>query len=111
MAVALAQVGRTSVRGDKEYNTFDLTLSGTYATGGEAITALQVNLQAIEEVILPPVTAGGFYPTQPVYNADGSINLLFFEPSAAAAGVGSPFQQKTNSEAYIASTALRAVFV
>lgn len=111
MSTALVQVGRTSVRGDKEYNTFDITFGGTYPTGGEPITAASVNLQSvIEEVQLPPVTGGGFYPTRPIFNADGSVNIQCFETVAAAAGLPG-LQEKTNAEAYVASTTARVTFI
>lgn len=111
MSVALTPVGRKSVRGDMVYLTYDATFSGNYATGGEPITALVAGLvTGIELVILPPVTGGGFYPTQPVYNADGSINLKFFETTAGAAGVPA-LQEKTNAEAYVASTTARITFI
>lgn len=107
MALTLTQVGLNKVVGDEKETTWDAVASGTYLTAGEVITAASVLLGAIKEIRLPPVTNGGFYPIAVTYNADGSVNLVFLEPSAAAAGVGSPFQVKTNAEAYIASTGFR----
>lgn len=107
MSLALVQVGLNKVKGDEKETTWDVTAGGTYATGGEAITAATLLLGSVRFVDLPPATAGGFYQIQPVYNADGSVNLIFLETSAAAAGVGSGNQEKTNSEAYVASTTFR----
>lgn len=109
MSLTLTQVGLDKVVGNEKETVWDVTAGGTYATGGEALTALSLRLGAVSEVRLPPATAGGFYQIQPVYNADGSVNLIFLETSAAAAGVGSGNQEKTNSEAYVASTAFRLV--
>ena len=107
MAITLTQVGLDKVEGNEKVTTWDAVLSGTSLTAGEVITAATVRLGKIVEIRLPPATAGGWYPIQPVYAADGStVNVVFLELTAGVAGTVA-FQVKTNAEAYVTDTAFR----
>ena len=111
MAITLTQVGLDKVEGNEKVTTWDAVLSGTSLTAGEVVTAATARLGSITKVDLPPVTAGGFYPIQPVIAAGGTqVNLVFMELSAGAAGTPA-LQQKTDAEAYVASSTFRVTFV
>lgn len=93
-----------------------LSFSGNYATGGETINASDVNLRRILGVL--PLdslirAANGVTGVKPVIDvaADGrSMVIRSLEDAAGAAGT--PFgQEKTNAEAYIASSRLPVLIV
>lgn len=93
-----------------------LTFSGNYATGGETLTAQSVGLKRILGVVpldLMLRAAAGITGVWPVFDvaADGrSVVIRALEDSAGAAGT--PFgQEKTNAEAYIASSKLDVIIV
>lgn len=54
MAIALS-VNSDTVPGDRRMHVVDVTLDGSYAAGGYAITAANVGLSSIDQVILPGV--------------------------------------------------------
>lgn len=94
----------------------DIAFSGNYATGGETISAASLSLKRILGVI-PLDTliraANGVTGVQPVFDisADGrTLIIRALEDAAGAAGtpVG---QEKTNAEAYIASSKLSVIIV
>lgn len=93
-----------------------LSFSGNYATGGETVTARSVGLIRILGVI--PLdssirAANGMTYVLPHFDVatDGrQVVIRSSEDAAAAAGL--PFgQEKTNAEAYIASSQLPVIFV
>lgn len=93
-----------------------LTFSGNYATGGETLTAQSVGLKRILG-ILPMDSliraANGVQGVEPVFDvaADGrSVVIRALEDAAGAAGT--PLgQEKTNAEAYLASSKLDVLLV
>ena len=93
-----------------------LTFSGNYATGGETITARDLGLVRILGVIPLDTLVrapNGVTGVQPVFDvaADGrQVVIRMLEDAAGVAGtpVG---QEKTNAEAYIASSKLDILVV
>jgi hypothetical protein len=105
MAIAVTQLGLDAVQGNKKETTWSAVLSGTSLTAGEVVTAATLRVGTIDEVRLPPATAGGLYAIQPVINAARTqLNLVFTELTAGAAGTPA-LQVKTNAEAYVTDTA------
>lgn len=101
MATTITRVGIPHVQGDEKLVRADIAFTGNYATGGENITPAALGLVGpIAEVDLPASTTGSLNPLGVVYNANGSVNLLLYETTAAAAGVNGGLQEKTNGEAY-----------
>lgn len=118
MAVA---VSRPSGRRADDVNALRLryrllSFSGNYATGGETVTARSVGLSRILGVIALDSlirAADGVTGIEPVFDvsSDGrQVVIRGLEDAAGAAGatVG---QEKTNAEAYIASSRLPVLFV
>jgi hypothetical protein len=93
-----------------------LSFSGNYATGGETITAASVGLKRILAVVpldLMIRAANGVSGVWPVFDvaSDGrSVVVRSLEDAAGAAGTAFG-QEKTNAEAYIASSKLDVLFV
>lgn len=70
-----AATGSTAGLKHLKQKIITLTYSGTYATGGDAITvARMAGLNAL--FVCAPPTGGVFY--QPTYNVDGSVTLKQF---------------------------------
>ena len=93
-----------------------LTFSGNYATGGETITAASVGLSRFVAVNpLNPLVraAGGVNGTFPVFDISTdrkSVVVKQIESNAAVAGAPTG-QEKTNAEAYIASSYIDVEFI
>lgn len=118
MAVAISRpAGRRSddVRALR-FRFRTLSFSGNYATGGETITAVSVGLKRILAVV--PVdsmirAANGVTGVLPVFDVASngtSVVIRALEDAAGAAGT-TLGQEKTNAEAYIASSKLDVVFI
>ena len=110
MAVAITKVtGADYVAGNKKVKVRDLVFSGNYATGGESVTAANVGLRKIQQVIPHGgVSAAGDLATAiPTYYDHGTSKFTFYEGSAA----GTALSEKTNAEAYPASAELRVTFI
>lgn len=108
MAVAVTQVGRKSVFGDKTVKFFDLVFSGNYATGGEALTAATLGFKSVDFVTVDggsPATALTTATVQK-YNY-ATEKMLTYEAAASAA----PFIEKDNAEAYITGQFCRVMVV
>lgn len=93
-----------------------LSFSGNYATGGETITAASVGLKQIIGVIqldtLVRAAAGvtGVFPVFDVASDRKSVVIRMIEDVAGASGT--PFGlEKTNAEAYIASSKIDILFI
>lgn len=110
MAVAIAKptnVGRYSNQaGALKERTWDVTLTGSYATGGEAITAAQVGLHQITRVQgVVTEAAGQTTEWTPLWDgANGKVKLF-----NAAVGVTGATEHA--AAAYAAVTAGRLTFV
>lgn len=96
------------------FRTF--TFSGNYATGGETITARQLSLVRIlgvvplDTLIRAPAGITGVMPVFDVAADGRSMVIRSLEDAAGVAGV--PIgQEKTNAEAYLASSKLDVLIV
>lgn len=97
MAVALTQVGRNTVFGDKRIRIYDLTFSGNYATGGEALTAATLGFTNVDIVLLEPVAKASDEATAVVIGYDYTASkVVAYEGSTA----GTALSEKTNAEAW-----------
>jgi hypothetical protein len=93
-----------------------LTFSGNYATGGETITARSLGLYRIlgviplDTLLRAPAGVTGVIPVFDVASDRKSVVIRSLEDAAGAAGtpIGG---EKTNAEAYIASSKLDVIFV
>lgn len=94
------------VAGNRRNRLFDVAFSGSYSTGGEVITPVQVGLRKIEEVIAPPTLDGAAGGLVPRWNTTTG-KLQFFTSNGASPAV---LLEKT-AAAYAASTAGRFRFV
>lgn len=113
MAVAIAKVaGADYTSGNKRVRVRTLTFSGNYATGGESITAAQVGLKKIEQVVGGAIaTSTDLATANPVAygiaSTGASVTVTQYEGSAA----GTAISEKTNSEAYATGSNCRVTFV
>jgi hypothetical protein len=100
MAITVATVaaGTDYVSGNKKVKVKKLTFSGNYATGGEALTASDVGLKKVEQVIPHGgvAAASDLATAIPVFYNHGTSKFVFYEGSAA----GTALAEKTNAEAY-----------
>ena len=77
------------VKGNKRVRVLDITLSGTYATGGDPLTAVALGLKKVTEFLPHGQATDGTlqYGVQPVYNAGSTqVSVKLFETGTAAAG-------------------------
>lgn len=100
MAITAAKITgvQDTTIGNKKLRGRRLTLSGNYATGGEAVTAANLGLRKIEHVIVQGGVAAASDLTTaiPVFYNQATSKLVFYEGSAA----GTALSEKTNAEAY-----------
>jgi len=109
MAISVAKVtGADSVWGNKRVKVRDITFSGNYATGGEALVASDVDLRVIEQVIPQGVASAADLATSNSVHYDHANNKLVFYESGAS---GTAQAEKTNGEAYPTGSILRATFI
>lgn len=117
MAVALAKVSNADyVTGNKKVRVRDVTFSGNYATGGETITASDVKLRRIEQVLPVGQVAAASTPTSAVaigciVASDGSSVVVRSYELGGTGAAGDPLAEKTNAEAYVTGQNVRLVFV
>ncbi len=118
MSVTLTPVaGASTVMGNKRIRVYDLAFGGTYATGGETVTASSLGLRKIHWVTpMNPITIGTTLAnggTLPVFTISASgTSVAIAQLEDAAGTVGLPIgQEKTNAEAYVANATLRCVFI
>lgn len=125
MAVAISRP--TAVRRSDDVRALrfrfrTLTFSGNYATGGEVINISTGSQNAnlglrrilavipLDSMIAAPNGVTGVLPKFDVAADGKSVTIRALEDAAAVAG--SPFaQEKTNAEAYIASSKLDVLFI
>jgi len=118
MTVAVSVPTNTDGRHDDvrslKFRLRQLTFSGNYATGGETVTAETLGLKRLIGVI-PLDTliraAAGVTGVLPVFDvASNGKNVVIRALEDAAGAAGTPVgQEKTNAEAYIASSILTVV--
>lgn len=102
MAVA-ATIVKKGVWGDRRAHSASLVFSGNYATGGEAVTASTFGLQYLEDVIVHGLAVDGSSTALLCSYNPTTGKIMCFEGVAA----GTPFAEKTNAEAYVASATVR----
>lgn len=109
MAVALAAVtGANRVEGNKRVRVWDLTFSGNYATGGEALTAATVGLKVIFFVRFSgPAMSTDLATANPVAYNFATSKVVSYESGGSAAAL----IEKDNAEAYATGSHVRAEFV
>lgn len=110
MAVS-ATIVRRSVFGNRKIVIADLTFSGNYATGGEALAASTLGLRSFDTVILDGVAVAADLATAlgAKYNY-GTSKIAFYEGGVTAAE-GVAFSEKTNGEAYPTGCVVRATAI
>lgn len=93
-----------------------ITFSGTYATGGEVITAKSVGLfrilgvVALDSIVAPAGTATGSMPKFDV-SADGkTVNIRFLRDAAGAAQAALGVELN-NGTAHVASSKIDLLFI
>ena len=90
----------------------DVTLAGTYETGGFTITAAEVGLSKIGTVLSAGLAPAADQATANEWSFEVSSDLetvtIFLYENAAA---GSPSAQKTNAEAPVTGQVLHLAFV
>lgn len=100
MAVTVTQIGRRTVFGDRRVGFYNVVFSGTYATGGEAVTAASFGLSDLEFIQSNPSVSTASTTGEIVAFNSGTSKLQMFESGAANA----PLIEKQNAEAYVAGT-------
>src|SRR4051812_39797556 len=107
MAVAITQIARFSL-GNKRAKIVDLTLSGNYATGGEALTARTLGFKKLEFVCFNgPAVSTDLATSNPVSYDYSTAKLVSYESGAS----GTASAEKTNSEAYATGSHVRALCI
>lgn len=115
-AITITKRGEQSglTLGNKRIRFFDISAdTGTYTTGGFALTAVQLGLTAVDFAAINSVATSGTAgatanPVGLTYAADGtSINVQVYE----AAATGLALLEKTSDEAYPASFTLRLMVI
>lgn len=107
VTVAVTQVERRTVFGDRRIVIADLALSGTYVTGGTPLAPSAFGLVRIDYVGTACAPASGNV-TADVLNYDyTNAKLVHYESGAANA----PFIEKNSGEALIASQTTRVLVV
>lgn len=107
MAIAVTQVGRRTVFGDRRVGFYDVVFSGTYPDGGEPLSPALLGLNFIDYVStdIGPATdreTAVLVGWDPVAGT-----LLNYEAAASAA----PFIEKDTAEAYITGQTARIMVV
>lgn len=97
MAIAVTQVGRRTVFGDRRVGFYDVVYSGNYATGGEALTPALLGLTDIDFVEGSVASSTDLVTSVTVYWNPATGKLLSYE----GGGANAPSIEKQNAEAYI----------
>jgi hypothetical protein len=107
MAIAVTVVKRT-VFGDQRVVFADIVFSGNYATGGEALAASDLGLNAINYLTVDGASPATALSTAVIQKYNYSTSkMLSFEAAASAA----PFIEKDNAEAYITGQFVRVMAI
>lgn len=100
MAIAVTQLGRRTVFGDRRVGFYNVVFSGTYTTGGEAITPGLFGLNDIDFIDAQSSVSTAGTTAEVVAYAASTSKLQMFESGAANA----PLAEKGSGEAYVAGT-------
>lgn len=107
MAIAVTQVGRRTVFGDRRVGFYDVVFSGTYPTGGEALSPALLGLNSVDFVEAAQGVSTDRVTSVVVSWDQTTGKLLNYEAAAS----GAPFIEKTSSEAYITGQSCRIMAV
>ena len=111
MAVAVTTLtsGTDYVSGNKKVKVRTLTFSGNYATGGESLTASDVGLKKIHQVIFHGgvAAASDLATANPIFYNHATNKVVFYEGSAA----GTALAEKTNAEAHATGSFVTATII
>lgn len=107
MAIAVTQVGRRTVFGDRRVGFYDVVFSGTYTTGGEALSPALLGLNSVDFIADAVAVSTDLVTSVNVHYNPATGKLLNYEAAAANA----PFIEKANAEAYITGQNVRIMAV
>ncbi len=114
MPVALGRIAQADyVVSNKRHKVRDITFSGNYTTGGETITAAQVGLKKIEQVVLNGAVAVStdLATSNPVGVRVAATGLSAIVTQYEGSAAGTALSEKTNAEVYATGSTIRATFV
>lgn len=103
MALSLSLVsGASTVVSNKKMKVYDVTFDSSYATAGESLTAADVKLKKIEQLIVhgPAAAAAGTDAVFPKYDYTNS-KLQAFWGNAGTASVAPEVTSTTDLSTYI----------
>src|ERR1700741_146761 len=100
MAIAVTQIGRRTVFGDRRVGFYNIVFSGTYTTGGEAVTAATFGLSDVDFISAEASVSTAATTAEVVSFNSVSSKLQLWESGAANA----PLAEKGSGEAYVAGT-------
>lgn len=86
MALTLTKISAYTA-GNKRFRVYDVTFDASYPTGGESLTAANVNLRRIEELIVhgpSTATRGGTTGALPTYDYTNAKLQLFWGNAGTA---------------------------
>ena len=106
MAVTVTQVGRRTVFGDRRVGFYDVAFSGSYATGGEAVTPGLFGLNFIDLMLPQEAVTTATTTANPISYNQGTGKIQMWESGAANA----PLAEK-GVEAYDAGVAARVMVI
>lgn len=107
MAVAITPAGRRTVFGDRRVGFYDLVFSGTYTTGGEAVTAASFGLNSIDLILTEATISTATTTAEIIAYTASTGKIQMFESGAANA----PLAEKGSAEAYVAGTNARVMVI
>lgn len=108
MTLTLTPVtGAHYVAGNKRVRVYDIAASSTYPDGGESLTAADVGLKQIDNVVFSgPALSTDRETANPVSYDFTNSKLIYLEGAASGAAIG----EKTDSEAHATGSSVRGSF-
>lgn len=109
MSLALTAVtGAHTVWGNKRVRVYDVVASSTYPDGGESLTAADVGLKKIDQVLPSgPALSTDRETANPVSYDFVNSTLIYMEGAASGAAIA----EKTDSEAHATGSSVRITFI
>lgn len=108
MAVAVTNIERPTVFGDRRVRIVNLVFSGNYATGGEALSAAALGFSRVDAILFDgPAVAADLATANPVKYDHATGKVAFYESAAT----GLALLEKTNAEAYPTGSNVRALVI
>jgi hypothetical protein len=107
------QVGKTNIIGNRKQKFYDLTATGTYAAGGDTITAASLGLKRFDKYeATGPATGGTAGATiNWLGQRYGSENKTVIVQQYESAATGLPGLEKTDTEAVVSNFTVRVEVV